>query len=207
MKRIIKLPVFILCLTIFAVMPINSAFAAGTATNTAADGLGAFTLLPPAVDITVIALDSRLVKTAFNTTTSACLATSDTDALCAAGVDTTTVPSGTALTFMVYVDNATALDWTDIRFNDVLDVTGTGFSYVGGTIRYGTPVTGSTKAAILAATTNGVSDALDGNLANEYAGHVGGTVSAGGTSLAGSNTQVDVTAGTIFSIAFDVTKN
>jgi uncharacterized repeat protein (TIGR01451 family) len=97
-----------------------------------------------------------------------------------------TVPSGTLVHFLIYVDNTSPGTLNDVNLEDVL---APGFIYQPGTIKMDNSVaTGSTEAAIYASVnaTAPILDAVDGV---DEAGISGATVSAG--SLAG-NAQIDV---------------
>jgi hypothetical protein len=109
-----------------------------------------------------------------------------------------TVPRGTLVQFMVYVDNATAFSVDDLNVSDVLDPA---FVYQPGTIRVDNSVaTGATNAAIFAAVSAAapVSDANDG----DAAGMSGTTLTAGS---GGGNAQVDIAASRVYAVLFDVT--
>jgi hypothetical protein len=108
-----------------------------------------------------------------------------------------TLPRGTLVQFMVYVDNPTAFQVFDVNMSDVLDPA---FVYQTGTIRVDNAVaTGSTAADIYAAVSVApvVSDLNDG----DAAGINGTTISVG---TAGGNAQVDPVAGSVYAVLFDV---
>jgi uncharacterized repeat protein (TIGR01451 family) len=109
-----------------------------------------------------------------------------------------TLPRGTLVQFMVYIDNPTGVSVTDVNVSDVLDP---GFSYQVSSIKVdNTAATGSTPAdiylAVSAAAT--VTDANDGDVA----GISGTTITAGST---GGNGQLDIAANAVWAILFDVT--
>lgn len=108
-----------------------------------------------------------------------------------------TVPRGTLVQFMVYVDNPTAFPVVDVNISDVLDPA---FVYQPGTIRVdNTAPTGSTNAAIYAAVSAAgtVSDGNDG----DAAGINVTTITAGS---GGGNAQVDIAASAVYAVLFDV---
>ena len=87
---------------------------------------------------------------------------------------TTTVPSGGTVVFLIYVKNSAATAPADIRIQDILDITATGFSYVtGGLIRTSAttpPANTASDLTIFNATALGVgtamTDAVDGDVAS-----------------------------------------
>lgn len=195
----------------------NPAFAA---VNSAVDGGGGI-LLGGSGNVTVTSTQLNLVKAVFDST-GTCIASSDSDAACG-GTNTVAVLTGTRLTFVIYVDNTTAINATDVRFTDSIDdVAADYFQFqtqfsgcaAGEGMRFdNTVATGGTKAAIYTAATAGtcLTNALDGGAAaNEYAG-IDTAVSpdvlyVGGDAVAPDNDQVDIPGNTIWSIAFDVIK-
>jgi len=109
-----------------------------------------------------------------------------------------TVPAGTTVRFLIYVDNPTGVAVSNLSIDDVLAA---GFQYLPGTLRSdASQATGATEAALYAAVsaTAPLTDAVDGDAASI----VGTTVTAGAT---GGNTQVDLAASSVRSLLFDVT--
>ena len=109
-----------------------------------------------------------------------------------------TVPKGTPVKFMIYVDNATTVPVDDINVQDVLNAA---FSYQTGTIRVDNSVaSGSTAAAIYAAV-NAVAPLTDAVSNADVAGINGVTVSAGtGT----GNQTVTAPANRVWAMLFTV---
>lgn len=108
------------------------------------------------------------------------------------------VPKGTNVRFLVYVDNTTTIPVADVNAADVLDAL---FAYQAGTIKVDNSVaTGATAAAIYASVnaTGALGDAVDGS---DVAGISGTTVSAG--SGAG-NQQLDIAASSVWAMLFEV---
>ena len=105
-------------LVVAGVITFNPA-AVMAATNTAVDeGTGGISLSTSGpVDVTSTQLG--LVKSVF-TTAGVCIASSDSDAACG-GVTTAAVLTGTELVFVIYVNNTTAINATDVRFEDSID--------------------------------------------------------------------------------------
>lgn len=189
-------------------------FAAGTAsaaTNTATDAGGGGVSLTASPAVTVLSTQLTLVKAVYSGNT--CLASSDSDAACGGG-NSTNVPTGTLLTFVIYVDNSTGLALTDVRFLDsIRDVTA-GPDYfefqpdtyaAGQGIRYATAVSGSTKAAIKTALGSGTI------LTNTVSGaDIAGIDTAASPDLLSvgqpGNAALGVAATTTFAIEFNVIK-
>lgn len=161
-------------------VPIGAQAADNTATGDIA-GVGAD--LTDSNTFTLSTTTLGLVKTAFRN-----------------GVELTsgdTLPRGTLVQFMVYVDNPTTFTVGDVNISDTLDPA---FVYQAGTIRVdNSAVTGSTNASIYAAVSVAapVSDATDA----DAAGINGTTISAGS---AGGNAQVDIAASAVYAVLFDV---
>jgi hypothetical protein len=207
MKLIIKLPVFIILL---AVLCLSFSQQAMAATNEAVNGGGAFALTPSAQVTINLAAAPTLVKAIFDPTTNTCLAADDSDAVSCGGNNSVSVASGTNLTMVIYVANASGVTLNDIRFNDVLDISvPDGFVYQAGTLSYGTRlVAGMDKDNIYtAAQTTTADDAADSDGAPAAAdplSYNAGTVAAGGAGGDGVNETVNVAPGDVFAIAFDV---
>jgi uncharacterized repeat protein (TIGR01451 family) len=108
------------------------------------------------------------------------------------------VPSGTLVRFMIYIDNPTAVDVSDVNVQDVLDPT---FTYQAGTIKVdNSQATGATEAAIYAAVnaTGALDDAVD---LVDVAGITGATVSAGSSA---GNQQLDILASRVWAMLIEV---
>ena len=205
MKTPVKLVVMALMI-IYCLVMTSPAFAA---VNTANDGGGAFALVDSGtVTITPLA-QPQLMKAVYNGAT--CIASSDST--CGGG-NTSTTPSGTVLTFVIYVANdaASSITLNDIRFTDGLDTTVPGgFSYVLNSLSYGSATAAATWANAYAAAFNntGSFDTLDnGDPVNYDAAAVPDPmIYAGGSGAVGNNATVNIAPGDIFVIAFDVTVN
>jgi uncharacterized repeat protein (TIGR01451 family) len=160
--------------------------AAMAADNTATGDInGVSAALNPSNTFTINPSTLSLVKAAF---------LSDGTQL-ASGV---TVPAGTTVRFLIYVDNPTGVPVSDLSMEDVLVA---GFQYTAGTLRTdASQASGATDAAIYAAAAaaSPVTDAVDGDAASI----TGATVSAGSTA---GNSQIDLLAGTVRALLFDVT--
>ncbi|MDX1403712.1 MAG: hypothetical protein R3192_04205 [Woeseiaceae bacterium] len=134
-----------------------------------------------------------LVKTAFMTSDGSPIATGST------------VPQGTNVDFMIYVNNLGSVDINDISIQDVLDPL---FVYQAGTIRIDNSVancaaaacTPAEEAAIYAAASaaGANTDGVDGDTSS----FAGVTVDAGDQSV--GNLQLDVAANTVLAMVFTV---
>jgi hypothetical protein len=109
-----------------------------------------------------------------------------------------TLPRGTMVKFVVYVDNTTAFATDSINVSDVLAA---GFQYLPGSIKVDASAnTGSTAAAIYAAVdaAANLTDAVSGA---DVAGFAANTVSAGNSA---GNALVTVPAGKVWAMEFTV---
>ena len=189
------------------------------ATNQAIDeGTGGLTLSASG-NVTVTSTQLGLVKAVFDTSGN-CLASSDSDAACNA-TTSTAVLTGTELVFVVYVDNTTTTNATDVRFqDDIDDVTADYFEFQSNEFGAGQGITiatgiatAATKATIWTALTGGtaLTNAFDGGAAvNEYCG-IDTAVSpdqliCGGDAVSPDNDQVDIANSTITAVKFHVIK-
>ncbi len=139
-----------------------------------------------------------LVKTAFLTSTGAELTTGDS------------LPAGTQVDFMIYVNNASSIQITDVSIQDILDPL---FLYSSPSIRLDNSVAdcGATcdnteEAAIYAAASGSgvLTDAAAGGDAVSFAAGPPETIDAGDENVAG-NDQLDIAANTVLALVFTVT--
>ncbi len=188
--------------------------AAQAATNDATNLAGGTTTLTSSGTVTVNSTALTLIKAVFDAGSGTCLASDDSDAACNS-TNTVSVPAGQTIKFLIYVDNSTGVSATDIRFQDLLDDAGSGFTYTAASIKWGTRASaGATKANISTAANGGtaLSDAYDGStVLNEYAGIDTGVspdnLTVGGDASSPDNDQVDVAANTVFAVVFTAVKN
>lgn len=175
-----------------------------TATNEAIDGGGPVTLTDSgAVTVTSSAL--QLVKQVYDTSGN-CLASSPADANCNSSATSITVPAGTSLKFLIFVRNGTEIAVPDVRFQDVLDVTATGFTYATGTLKYSnSQAANATIAQIYTATNGGTAQTDAVGAPDDYASYSGGTITVGAVS-GQANQTLSVTADKTFAIIFNATK-
>lgn len=110
----------------------------------------------------------------------------------------TSVPRGSLVKFMIYLDNSTIVPTDSLNVSDVLAAQ---FAYQAGTLKVdNSQATGATAAAIYAAVnaTAAVTDAVSGA---DVAGISGSTISAG---LVAGNAIVNVPAQRVFAVLFSV---
>ncbi len=185
---------------LLAFLLLYSATSAFAALNTAVnDPAGSFVLQDSvAVDITPTAA-LQLMKGVYNGAT--CIAASDSDAACG-NVAAANAPSGTELTFVIYIANTSSLTLNDIRVTDTLDAA---FTYVPGSLSYGSVTAAASWAnAYGAAITSGGSDAA---AAGDPVSAAAPIVSVGGDGTALQNDTVNIAPGDLFAIAFNATVN
>jgi uncharacterized repeat protein (TIGR01451 family) len=107
-----------------------------------------------------------------------------------------TLPRGTEVRFVIYIDNTTVFPLTDVSVQDVLDPA---FAYQAGSMFVdNTAATGATPSQIYTAVSGGtaMSDPVDADAASA----VGVTITAGTT---GGNGQVDVAGNSVWAILFN----
>ena len=178
------------------------------ATNQATDPGGGGVTLAASGAVTVNSTALQLVKQVW-TTAGACLASMPLDATCNGGAISATVAAGTQLKFVIFVKNTTALALSDVRFQDALDITPTGFTYVAGSLKYsGTQLDTATLAQIYAAVDGGTveTDTVDAGAGN-YASITGGSNITVGAVVGQVNATLGVAANRTFALEFQARKN
>lgn len=182
---------------------------AQAATNTAVDPGGGGVSLSASGAVTVNSSALQLVKQVYDASGN-CLASQPADATCNASATSVTVPAGTSLKFLIFVKNPTDLALTDVRFEDILDTTATGFTYAAGTIKRtandGTaPLATATAAQIYTAANTGTAQTDAVGAPDDYASYNAGTLTVG--AVAGqANSALGFPANKSFGIIFNVTK-
>lgn len=167
---------------------------AGGATELAASGA-----------VTVSGAVLGLTKQVYDTA-GTCLAGSPADAACGGGVSAVSVNAGTRLKFLIFVKNTSDLTLSDVRFQDVLDESATGFSYITGSMRVdGSQADSATAAALFAAADGGSaqSDALGGP--DDFASKVGATITVGAVS-GQANQTVSLPPHSSYALLFEADK-
>ncbi len=110
-----------------------------------------------------------------------------------------TLPHGTEVRFVVYIDNPTVFGVSDVSIQDVLDPA---FTYQAGSMKVDNTLTSGSSEALIYSTVNAVagtvSDAIDADVASA----VGVTIEVGNQNVA--NGQVDIAADSVWAILFKV---
>ncbi len=134
-----------------------------------------------------------LVKTAFLSSGGAQLTSSDT------------VPAGTSVDFMIYINNESSVPISDVSIQDVLDAA---FTYQAGTIKIDNSVAdcaatcdAAEEQAVYAAAI--LTTALTDGAGDDTASFAALTVDAG-NSVVGTNARLDVAANTVLALVFTV---
>ena len=105
------------------------------AVNQATDPGGGGVGLTSSGSVTVNSATLQLVKQVWDSAGSNCLASIPADATCNSSATSITVPAGTALKFLIYVKNTTDVSLSDVRVQDLLDDSATGFTYTASSIK------------------------------------------------------------------------
>jgi hypothetical protein len=180
------------------------------ATNQATDPGGGGVALTGSGAVTVSSTALQLVKQIWSspsgTATGSCLASQPTDSTCNGGATTIQVAAGTPLKFVIFVKNPTLFALNDVRIQDALDISGTGFTYSTGSLKHDlTQADTATSAQIYnSVETSGVvdTDAADTGGAN-YASYVAPNITVGAT----VNQSLSVPANKTFALEFLAKKN
>ncbi len=174
--------------------------AASVATNAADNVAGGSITLTNSGDVTVTSIDAlKLEKQVWVGGT--CYASSSSHADCTSNA-TVTVPVNTAVKFVIYVQNASDLAFNDVRFQDVLDTTASGFTYTAESIKSDSSQNGSaTPLQIYTAVIAGTGEddtAVGAGLASVS----GSTIQVGDP----ANDPVTLNGNKTFAIVFDAVK-
>ncbi len=179
---------------------------ANAATNAVTDPGGGGVSLTGSGNVTVNSTQLALVKQVYDNSGN-CLASSPTDAGCNGGATTVTVPVGTQLKFMIFVRNSTAIALTDVRFQDALDETASGFTYAAGSLKYDSAQADNAAIAALYTAANGGTAQTDAlGAPDDFASKVGGTITVGAVT-GQANSSVSLGANKAFALLFRATKN
>ncbi|MCK9418784.1 MAG: hypothetical protein M0R70_05310 [Nitrospirae bacterium] len=159
----------------------------------------------------------KLIKQIYNAS-GACIASSDAaDAGCGS-TSVVTVPAGVVIKFMIIVKNTSAQAVTDVRFQDVLDESSTGFSYLAGSmtsspVGVSAPADTASNAVIYTAATDASSVVLtdgagdDIGSARDLVGPAGTeNISIGNVNPGGINTLLTINANKSFAMVFQARK-
>jgi hypothetical protein len=174
------------------------------ATNQVTDSGGGSVSLTGSGLVTINSTALQLVKQVFSTA-GACLASSPTDATCNGGATTVTVAAGTQLKFVIFVKNSTAYALTDVRFQDVLDTSATGFTYAAASMKYdATQADTATSTQIYTALQSSILTQTDA-LGDDYASIVAGNLTVGAV-VGQVNVVLPVAANKVFALEFQAIK-
>src|SRR3989442_505108 len=186
------------------------------AVNQATDPGGGGVSLSNSGNVTVTSATLQLVKQVWDSAGSNCLASIPADATCNSSATSITVPTGTTLKFLIYVKNASDVSLSDVRIQDLLDDSVTGFTYTASSIRRtpndGTaPADTATNATIQAAATTAQTDAVGApdDFASITDSNANGKLDklTVGAVTGQANQSLGFLAHKTFAIAFQVTKN
>ena len=181
------------------------------ATNTATNALGGGVTLADSGAVTVTSSSLQLVKQVWNGAGTTCLASQPADAACNSSATSVTVPAGSSVQFMIFVKNTSDVALTDVRFQDVVDTTGTGFTYTADSIKR-TPVDATApndtdNATTIHTAANGGTVQTDAvGAPDDYASFVGSTLTVGAVS-GQANQSLGFPAHRSIGIVFTASKN
>lgn len=202
----------ILLIFLFSMIFISAA--AMAATNQATDPGGGGVGLTNSGNVTINSAALQIVKQVYDSANN-CLASIPADATCNGSATSVTVPANTTLRFLIYVKNTTDVALSDVRMQDLLDDTATGFSYVANSIRRtpndGTaPADTATNATILAATATVQTDAVGApddfvSITDSNAGNGLDKLTVGAV-VGQVNTSLSFQARKTFAVLFQATK-
>src|SRR5439155_1636117 len=178
---------------------------------------GSFPMAGNAVEIRAAgAPDLSLVKQVWDSAGVNCLASIPADATCNGSATSVTVPGRTALTMMIYVRNTNGAAAIDVRFQDLLDDSVSGFTYTATSIKRTpndatAPADTALNATILAAATLAQTDAPGapddlGSITDSNANGRLDKLTAGAVT-GQANQPLTVLANKTFAVVFSVAKN
>ncbi len=157
-----------------------------------------------------------LVKQVWDSAGVNCLASIPADTTCNGSATSVTVPSGITLMVMIYIRNTNGTAANDVRFQDLLDDSVSGFTYTASTIKQtpndGTaPADTASNATILAAATTAQTDAVGApdDFASITDSNANGQLDklTVGAVTGQANQSLSFQANKTFAVAFQVAKN
>ncbi len=183
------------------------------AVNQATDPGGGGVSLSNSGNVTVNSATLQLVKQVYDTANN-CLASIPADVNCNTSAVSVTVPAGTTLNFLIFVRNTTGASASNVRIQDAMDETATGFNFIDSSLKWNNNVTasGATLATIFSdSNTVVLTDTVVGP--DDIASAVDtGASPAGkdnitiGTVAGQVNTTLNIPATTTFGFRFQATK-
>src|SRR6266571_2325921 len=157
-----------------------------------------------------------LVKQVWDSAGVNCLASIPADTTCNGSATSVTVPSGITLMVMIYIRNTNGTAANDVRFQDLLDDSVSGFTYTASSIKQtpndGTaPADTASNATILAAATTAQTDAVGApdDFASITDSNANGQLDklTVGAVTGQANQSLTFQANKTFAVAFQVAKN
>jgi len=179
------------------------------ATNQAVhDAAGGFQITDSGT-VTITSSTVKLIKQVYDASGN-CLASSEAvgSDSCNGGKTSVNVPAGTALKFLVYTRNDTDVQLSDVRFQDVLDTSGTGFTWVGSikiTPVATLPAQDALSSAIYTSANTGTAQTDALGAPDDYVSYVGSTLAVGAVNGQASQ-ALNVASLKAFGALFNVTK-
>ena len=108
-----------------------------------------------------------------------------------------TLPRGTEVRFVIYVDNTTTFPLTDVSIQDVLDPA---FGYITGSMKASNAISTGALPAIIYSTVNAVAGTLSDAVDTDVASYAALTIDAGNQNAA--NSTVNVNPSSVWAILF-----
>ncbi len=200
MKYLPRIKLFVM---LFMMMINNFVWAA---TNEATDPGGGSVVFVPSGPVTVNTAVLQLIKQVWDSTGTTCLASSPVDPLCNGGETSIIVPLGTVIKFLIYAANTTDVAITDLRIQDAIDISPTGFNYSANSITFDDTQSDVETAANIFAAANAGTPVTDTVSIADAASYNSGTISVG--AVTGQVNQTAALPGRkTFAIVFAATKN
>ena len=108
-----------------------------------------------------------------------------------------TLPRGTEVRFVIYVDNTTLFPITDVSIQDVLDPA---FGYISGSMKASNAISTGASQAVIYSTVNAVAGTLTDATGDDVASYSALTIDAGNQNAA--NSTVNINASSVWAILF-----
>ena len=109
-----------------------------------------------------------------------------------------TLPRGTEVRFVIYIDNTTLFPLNDVSVQDVLDPV---FAYQAGSMKVDNTLASGASQALIYSTVNAVAGTVSDVIGDDVASAVGVTIDVG-NSVVGTNSQLDIAADSVWAILF-----
>ncbi len=108
-----------------------------------------------------------------------------------------TLPRGTEVRFVIYVDNTTTFPLSDVSVQDVLDPA---FLYIGGSMKVDNTIASGVSQAVIYTTVNNAGTIITDGPDGDVGSFAGVTIDAGNQNAA--NSTLDVAASSVWAILF-----